>query len=582
MELTASNLNTEYDVVICGAGIAGLTLARQITKEIPQASLLVIEGTGDKSRTGAIQVGESTIEISANYLANVIGLRDYLEASHYHKWGFRFFFGSGTTPLEDRPELGTSHASPLNSYQLDRALLETDVKRLNSEMGIQMLEESKVEDIKLANGDGLHEIVVLQKLTNQRHTIKSRWVVDAMGRRRFIQRKLGIAESHNPLHSASWFRLKGRIDVCDLVARSKTEWHARVPDDNRYYSTNHLMENGRWVWLIPLASGNTSIGIVAREDFFPFTEYNTYERAMQWLRKYEPLLWERISDLQPVDFQCLRHYSYNAKQIFSIQRWACTGDAAIFSDPFLSPGIDQAGFANTLITEMIKRDWAHQLDSQTVESFNEIFLAFHNGTVWITQPAYAFYGDALVVGTKMVWDIMRGFSLNASARFNHTYLDEQKTRALEPILSRLFVLTVRMEKLFKAWAARTSRRYSYKFVDYFAVPGMLELYHRNFKANKTVEELVADHQKTLDYVEEVAQIIFLIALADTMPELFSQLPSPLWLNAWGIGLDPKRWKADKLFAPTSRPRPLKIAQFASIFGVTDLPSLVLGYSRAAY
>jgi flavin-dependent dehydrogenase len=572
MTITMSDLDDVYDVIIGGAGIAGLTLSRQIAREIPAASLLLIEGMGDKSRTGAIQVGESTIEISANYLANVVGLREYLEASHYHKWGFRFFFGSGATPLQERPELGTSHASPLNSYQLDRALLETDVKGLNTEMGIQMLEDSKVEDSNLATDGGLHEITVFQKSTNQRRTIKCCWFVDAMGRRRFIQTKLGIAQPHNPLYSASWFRLKGRIDICDLVPRSEREWHARVPDDNRYYSTNHLMEDGRWVWLIPLASGNTSIGIVARESFFPFMEYNTYEKALQWLYKYEPLLWDRIGSLQPLDFQCLRHYSYNATQVFSSQRWACTGDAAVFSDPFLSPGIDQAGFANTLITEMIKRDRMNQLLPETVESFNEAFLAFHNGTAWITQAAYAFYGDALVTGVKLVWDIIRGFSLNASARFNHIYLDPQKTAALQPILSRLFVLTLRLEKLFKAWSASTKRKHAYKFVDYFAIPGVLDLYHRNFKANKSIEELVADHLKTLDYIEEFAQIIFLLALADTMPEMLAQLPSPLWLNAWGVGLDPKRWNADKLFAPISQPRSLKIAQFASIFGVADLPS----------
>ncbi len=578
MEQTGESLMNDYDLVICGAGLAGLTLARQITKEIPGMSLIVIEGTADKSRTGAIQVGESTIEISANYLANVVGLRDYLEASHYHKWGFRFFFGSGDTPLQQRPEIGTTHASPLNSYQIDRALLEKDVKRLNAEMGIQMLSESKVEDIELADDNGFHTITLRQKASDQRCTVRCRWVIDAMGRRRFLQKKLGIAEAHNRLHSAAWFRLKGRIDVCDLVPRSESEWHGRVPDNNRYYSTNHLMEHGRWVWLIPLASGHTSIGIVAREDFFPFEGYNTYERALQWLRTYEPLLWNRIKDLEPVDFQCLRHYSYNAKQVFSLQRWACTGDAAIFADPFLSPGIDQIGFANTLITEMIKRDQRQALDARTVNQFNGTFLSFHSATVWITQPAYAFYGNALVAGAKMIWDIVRGFSLNAPARLNNIYLDDQKTSILQPILSQTFLLTLRMEKLFRSWADRSSGMNTYKFIDYFAVPGMLELYRRNLQANKTVEELVTNHQRTFEYVEELAQIILVLALADTMPEMLSQLPSPLWLNVGGIGLDPKRWETDKLFTPTSQPRPLQIEKFASLFGMPELPSLLSGFS----
>src|SRR5690242_21657307 len=83
---------TEYDVVICGAGLAGLALARQLSLEAPDVSVLVLEGTADKKKRSSLNVGESTIEISAHYLADVLGLREYLEHSHLYKMGLRFFF----------------------------------------------------------------------------------------------------------------------------------------------------------------------------------------------------------------------------------------------------------------------------------------------------------------------------------------------------------------------------------------------------------------------------------------------------------------------------------------------------------
>ena len=65
-------------------------------------------------------------------------------------------------------------------------------------------------------------------------------------------------------------------------------WRARVPTGRRWLSTNHLMGAGYWVWLIPLGSGSTSVGIVADSALHPFTRINRFERAMDWLREFEP------------------------------------------------------------------------------------------------------------------------------------------------------------------------------------------------------------------------------------------------------------------------------------------------------
>lgn len=570
-------MRTEYDVVICGGGLAGLTLARQLALEVPDAQVLVIEGPGDKRYTSAINVGESTVEISAYYLCDVLGLHTYLKKAHLPKLGLRFFFGDGDNPFQMRQEFGLARWPMRDSFQLDRKIIEGDLKQFNTEMHIPMLTAGEVAGITLADGEGLHEIVVRQAGIAEAQVVKARWVIDAMGRRRFLQKQLGLAQPHNSKHSAAWFRLPGRIDVCDLVPTSEVEWHSRV-HDGRYYSTNHLMRNGRWVWLIPLSSGQTSVGIVAHEDFFPFHDYNTYEKSMLWLEKYEPQLRALIGDRNPIDFQCLRHYSYTAKQIFSAQRWACTGDAAIFADPFFSPGIDEIGYANTIITEMIKRDRQQQLTSETVALLNKHFLSFHNFTTWTLQKGYPFFGDALVMGTKLLWILTISFLVGAPQRFNRIYLDEQRLQALEPLSSRISLLLFRMEKLFSEWAMHASTRERttclYQFVNYLDAPNIAELYRRNLQSNKTLDELLVDHKKTLEHLEELALGIFLIALTDVLPEKTTQLPVPLWLNAWAMSLDPERWAIDGLFAPTTQPRDLKLEQVFALFGVTDLLSLL--------
>jgi flavin-dependent dehydrogenase len=557
----------EYDIVICGGGLAGLTLARQLTMQMPHLSLLVIEGTGAKKQTSALNVGESTIEISAHYLADILELRSYLEVAQLPKMGLRFFFGSGKEAFHTRPEFGTSQPSAIASFQLDRGLLEADLRVLNKNMGIAIIDHGKVEDIHLCVDAQYHEVVFSGPVPAQKQRIRCCWVIDAMGRRRFLQKKLHVAEAKDRLYSAAWFRMPGRIDVQDLVSAAEPDWHLRVAAKKRYYSTNHLMDNGRWVWLIPLSSDSTSIGIVTHEDFFPFHEYNTYEKASSWLQKYEPALHALIGASHPIDFQCLRQYSYSAQQVFSDQRWACTGDAAVFADPFISPGIDQIGFANTIITEMIRRDSEEKLTTTHVDIFNRNFLGFNDITSWIIHNGYPFFGNATVMGAKLVWDFARGFSINGPQRFNMIYLDEQKMHALQPFLAQVFALTARMERLFKQWSTLSQQRCSFQFLDYFAVPGMQETYLRNLQPHKTLSELITDHQATLDYLEELAQMIFLVALVDTMPNLLSTLPSPLWLNTSGIGLDSTCWERERLFAPFSTPRPLPLGSFFSLFGI---------------
>ena len=55
-----------------------------------------------------------------------------------------------------------------------------------------------------------------------------------MGRRRFLQKKLGLTKPNKDRYNAVWFWINDRIDVSDFVPLSNREWHDRVPNNQRY------------------------------------------------------------------------------------------------------------------------------------------------------------------------------------------------------------------------------------------------------------------------------------------------------------------------------------------------------------
>ena len=548
-----------YDVVICGGGLAGLTLARQLKLKKPNISVAVLDRMAYPLPEATFKVGESTVEVGAFYLANTLQLTDYFETQHLTKLGLRYFFNNQETEFHKRPELGLSEFHLPNSYQIDRGKFENDLRQLNVEAGVELLENCFVNEIELAVGlQQHHKIVYTQGDGEHRksNVIKARWVVDAMGRRRFLQRKLGLNKPNNEKFSAVWFRIEGRFDLADFVPSSEEKWHHRVPNKNRYYSTNHLCGEGYWVWTIPLSTDHTSIGIVARQDIHPLKNYYNYELACQWLQENEPTLAFYLKDKQPTDFKKMPKYSYSSKQVFSFDRWACVGEAGTFPDPFYSPGTDNIGYGNSLTAQMIELDLEGQLTQEKVEDANQFYLTYSDGITFNIQNAYNCLGNGMVMASNFLWDVVSGWTFGGLMMFNSIYLDQKLRLKVQEISGKFFPLSYRMQQLFKDWANLSLHRVNFEFIDYLSIPFIDELRTRNLKSNQTESEIINNYLAGLETVEELAQVIFRLALEDTRPEMLPKVNSTPWLNAWAISLDASKWEADGLFEPKSTPRSL--------------------------
>ena len=443
--------NQTSDITVLGGGLAGLTFALQCRQKLPNASITVLEKREHPVPEAAFKVGESTVEVAAYYFGEVLGLKQHILDEQLPKLGLRFFFPAGdNSRIEDRLELGGKRYAPCPSYQLDRGRFENYLADLCLERGIDFVQRAKIKNVELDDRGKKHTVSF--EVNRNPKSVESRWVVDASGRRAFIKRQLNMQKESPHIGNAAWFRFKKHIKIDDWS--SDNQWHeGHSGKTARWYSTNHLMGQGYWVWLIPLASGSTSMGIVGAEEFHSLSDFNSFDKALAWLEKHEPqcalAVRENIDELQ--DFRAIKHYAVECDQVFSSQRWGITGEAGFFHDPFYSPGSDFIGFANTFLTDLIHRDLSGQGIRIRAFSYDRIFKRFYYGTATAYQDQYRMFGNPTVMPTKILWDYMVYWSITGFI-FMHDRMCHQ-TMYMRNLrrLTKLGKLNHFMQDFFRKW-----------------------------------------------------------------------------------------------------------------------------------
>lgn len=400
-------MDDRYDVVVVGGAFSGASTALLLRRWVPDCRVLVVERLAEFDR----KVGEATVEMSGMFLQRVLRMYDHLSREQLPKHGLRYWFPEGPDAgLDEVSEVGPYSISALPSFQLDRARLDEAILARAVEEGAELARPARVEKIDL----GWPESTLrLTDEAGESREVRCRWVVDASGRHNLLSRKLGLfrkVEEHPT--AAVWTRWRGvkDYDAAELAGADPSRPRLEPLAAARRLATNHFCGYGFWVWTIPLAGGETSIGVVYDKRHFDWpTDGRPLERYVDFLKSL-PGLRELMDGAEPdeADFRAYGHLPYRSSSYMG-RGWGLVGDAASFIDPYYSPGLDHASYSIYSTARLIQQELGGSLDDDSLDER----IAEHNGRFersygrWLSAlylDKYEILGDAELTAASFLVD----------------------------------------------------------------------------------------------------------------------------------------------------------------------------------
>lgn len=368
-------LDSEYDVIVIGAGPAGSTVGALLAEQ-GRKTLVV-----DRAQFPRFHVGESLIP-ETYWPLKRLGLIDQLKQTAFpKKMSVQFVTDEGVETMPFYFEKYKQHESS-QTWQVRRAEFDQMLVNNARSKGAAIHTGTQVLDL-LSEGDQVTG-VKLKLSTQETLDVRAKLVVDSSGQTGFI---------------ANRFKLK----QADPVLKKGTVWahfqNAHRDEGIDEGATIILQTEGKhsWFWYIPLPDNVVSIGCTGDMAYmFAKDRGNSEEIFYQEVERCVGIK-RRLTEAQPVtEFMTTKDFSYHTSQPVG-PGWMLAGDALGFIDPVYSSGVFLAMKSGELIADTINN--AFETQDFSVDQLSQWYPDYRSGVENFRKLVYAFYTPGFSFGS---------------------------------------------------------------------------------------------------------------------------------------------------------------------------------------